>query len=80
MEKLILILQKYKKIWIFGLACVALAIIILVAILLSNAARVKNAFNADSDIYNRMQVKITKTIKDLSVDVNEKQDDTDMQT
>lgn len=66
MKSIVLFLNKYKKIVITAAAVFMTAAIVLAVVLSNKSVRIKSALDSDNSVYNRVQIKITEKLTDVS--------------
>ena len=70
MDNFVQFLNRYKKIWIPAVACILVAVIVLLIVLNRSTVQVEKALDPSNDMYERMQIKITLRTEDISPDVS----------
>ena len=63
-------INKYKKILIPAVACVLVAVIVLIIVLSRNTVHVGEALDPNNDMYDQVQIKITMSMQDISPDTS----------
>ena len=76
MDNFLQFINKYKKILIPAVACVLVAVIVLIVVLNRNAVHVDEALDPNNDMYDQVQIKITMSMKDISPDTSSEDSDT----